>query len=318
MFLAELLRDPHSGRWLEDFLQTRNSLEYHGAGASYVVEQFGGTWDGPLLEMMERPKDVVVVSAKRRGRGHGGWSKDNPYLEERFVEFNIDIDPVSLTHRILAVREQLAKEWDSDLDVLASANQRILGSYFLIARQEREKKDSELQTTPAVAFERMATTILNNHTGISVPEGSPLRKGNFDLLYNLCTQASVHRLLKEFREAGDAKEVSYAWLSEFYRDRVASYFDGDLPYGRADDFVEELLLSPPSVIHQGDGKMALVDPFGLAEQLIETRNDIVAEWKEAMQQVPADHQDGIRRIILNKQMAAWGSSSSASSGEGFQ
>ena len=64
--------------------------------------------------------------------------------------------------------------------------------------------------------------------------------------------------------------------------------------------------------------MALADPFGLAEQIIETRNDIVTEWKEAMQQVPADHQDGIRRILLNKQMAAWGSSPSSTGGEGFQ
>ncbi|KAL3924072.1 MAG: hypothetical protein SGILL_001276, partial [Bacillariaceae sp.] len=318
MFLADQLRDPHSGKWIEDFLQTQNSLKYHGSGASYVVEQFGGTWDGPLLSMMEQPKDVVVVSAKRRGRGHGGWSKDNPYLEERFVEFNIDIDPVSLTSRILAVREQLANEWLSDLDVLASANQRILESYFQFAREEREKKDSELEATPDAAFERMATTILNNHTGVAVQEGSPLRKGNFDLLYNLCTQASVHRLLKQFREAGDAKEVSYEWLSEFYRDRVAEYFDGDQQYGRADDFVEELLLSSPSVIHQDDGKMALADPFGLAEQIIETRNEIVVEWKDAMAQVPADHQDGIRKILLNKQMAAWGSSPSATGGDGFQ
>jgi hypothetical protein len=253
--------------------------------------------------------------------GHGGWSKDNPYLEERFVEFNIDIDPVSLTNRILAVREQIAREWETDLDVLSSANQRILESYFAYARQEREKKDDQLQSTPPVAFERTAVNILNNHTGFAVSEGSPLRKGNFDLMYNLCTQASVHRLLKQFQDAGEAKEISYSWLSEFYRDRVADYFDGDQPYGRADDFVEELLLSSPSVIQREDGKLALADPFGLAEQVITTRDEIVSEWKEAMQQVPTDHQDGIRRILLNKQMAAWGSSSTGLGGadySGFQ
>ncbi|KAG7373433.1 hypothetical protein IV203_034157 [Nitzschia inconspicua] len=321
MFLCESVRDPHSGKWMEDFFETKNQLEYHGTGATYCTTQFGGTWDGPLLAMMEQPKDVVVVSAKRRGRGHGGWSKDNPFLEERFVEFNIDIDPVSLTNRILAVREQIAKEWVTDLDVLSSANQRILESYFAHARQAREKKDTELQSTStSVAFERTAVNILNNHTGFAVAEGSPLRKGNFDLVYNLCTQASVHRLLKQFMDAGDAKEVSYAWLNEFYRDRVADYFDGDQPYGRADDFVEELLRSSPSVIRREDGKMALADPFGLAEQIIATRDEIVSEWKEAMRQVPADHQDGIQRILLNKQMEAWGSSPSGLGGanSGFQ
>jgi hypothetical protein len=39
-------------------------------------------WDSLLSDMLEKPDDVVVVSAKRRGRGHGGWSKHNPYLEE--------------------------------------------------------------------------------------------------------------------------------------------------------------------------------------------------------------------------------------------
>jgi len=241
-------------------------------------------------------------------------------LEERFVEFNIDIDPVSLTHRILAVREQLAKEWEADLDVLTLANRRILASYFQYARQQRDSNDAQ---TVDVAFERTAVNILNNHTGFAVSEGSPLRKGNFDLMYNLCTQASIHRLLKQFRAAGEAKDLSYTWLSEFYRERVAEYFDGDQPYGRADDFIEELLLSSPSVIRRDDGKMALVDPFGLAEQIIETREVIVSEWKDSMRQVPTDHQHGIRRVLLNKQMSAWGSSSStgglgSSADSGFQ
>jgi hypothetical protein len=68
MFLCESVRDPHSGKWMQDFFETKNQLEYHGTGASYCTTQFGGTWDGPLLAMMEQPKDVVVVSAKRRGR----------------------------------------------------------------------------------------------------------------------------------------------------------------------------------------------------------------------------------------------------------
>jgi hypothetical protein len=80
VFLVTECRDPHSGKWLEEFLGTSNSLQFHGTGAGYM-EQFGGTWDGPLLAMMEAPKDVVIVSAKRSGKGHKGWSKNNPYLE---------------------------------------------------------------------------------------------------------------------------------------------------------------------------------------------------------------------------------------------
>ena len=93
MYLSDSLRDPHSVRWIENFLNTTGSLEYHGVGAGYL-ERFGGTWEAPLEAMMQAEKGVVIVAAKRRGRGHGGWSKDNPFLEERFVEFEIDIDPV--------------------------------------------------------------------------------------------------------------------------------------------------------------------------------------------------------------------------------
>jgi hypothetical protein len=318
-------------------------LEYHGTGANYVTCQKqqqqqqqqtqtqttvplgqtsrkryvgDGTWDGPLLAMLEQPKDVVIVSAKRRGAGHGGWSKDNPYLQDRYVEFEIDVDPVSLASRILAVREQLSKEWFFDLDVLKEANDQILTSYFERAKIERTKRDSELTESPSVAFDRMAVNLMNNQTIFAVgsSSSSPFRKGNFDLLYNLCTQASIHRLLRELKNGGEAQEVPFEWLREFYVDRVEEYFDGDQAYGRADDFIEELLLSSPSIIHRDDGKIALADPFYLAEKVIETRNTIVSEWKEVMGQVPAEHQDGIRRIVLEKQIAAWGSGGGGGTG----
>jgi hypothetical protein len=93
MHLLEAVRDPHSAKWIqEDFLQTGNLLDFHGTGAAFI-ERFGGTWDAALLEMTQKPKDRIIISAKRRGRGHGGWSKNNPYLEERWMEMTIDIDP---------------------------------------------------------------------------------------------------------------------------------------------------------------------------------------------------------------------------------
>jgi hypothetical protein len=315
IFLCTSMRDPHSGKWIEDFLDTRNQLEFHGTGAAYI-EHFGGTWDAPLFAMMERPKDVVVVSAKKTGKGHKGWSKNNPYLEDRWVEFNIDIDPVSLTNRILSVREQIANEWVSDLDVLAAANEAILDSYFKLAKEERSKKDNELMETPKFAFERTAVNILGNNIHFQSGATSPFRRGNFDLLYNLCTQASIHRILREYREKGSDKEISFAWLRDFYSDRVTQYFDGDQQFGRADDFIDELLLSSPSVIYTDDGKAGFADPMKLAEEIIQKRREIVVEWKELMANVPRDHADGIRRILLNKQMESWGSGTPL--GEGFQ
>lgn len=315
MYLCETVRDPHSGKWIEDFLGTSNQLEYHGTGAGYM-ERFGGTWDAPLLAMMQQEKEVVVVSAKRSGKGHKGWSKNNPYLEDRYVEFNIDIDPVSLASRIISVREQIANEWVTDLDIIEHANRRIIESYTEIAKKEREKKDKELQTTPPIAFERTAVVAFNDQTAFDHEQtSSPFRKGNFDLLCNLCTQASVHRLLRQLREGGRAKEVSFNFLREFYVGRVAEYFDGDQRYGRADDFLEDLLLSPPSVCKASDGIAGLADPMGLAESIIEIRSTIVKEWKAIMQDVPQTHGSGIRKALLEKQMAAWGSRTPSMGGE---
>ena len=227
MFLCEECRDPHSGRWIEEFLGTKNLLAYHGTGASFVT---GVQWDRPILEMLNQPKEVMIVSAKRRGRGHGGWSKNNPYLKDRYVEFKINIDPTSLADRILAVREQLASEWASDLEILGKANQQILDSYFQLAKDNRKQA---LTTSSGIAFERTAINALNNHTAFGTA-GSPFRKGSCDLLYNLCTQASIHRLLHSLRERGDHSNQN--WLREFYMDRLDGFFDGDVPYGRAGTF----------------------------------------------------------------------------------
>jgi hypothetical protein len=310
LYLLETVRDPHSGIWIEEFLETRNSLEYHGTGAGYI-KRFGGTWDAPLFEMCEAPKDVIIVTAKhysKKGQ-HRTSQHNNPYLDdEQGVEFEIDIDPVSLATRILSVREQIAKEWCQDLDFLKDANEQILESYFKIAKQERQKMDSELSTAPPVAFQRTAVKVLEESAFNTAEASSPFRRGNYDLLYNLCTQASIHRVLRLLQsEECDAmaREISFPWLVEFYSERCSEYFDGDVKYGRADDFMEELLMASPSVYLAEDGKMGLADPRGLAELIIETRSDIVVEWKALMQQVPQDHSQGIRKILLNKQMASW-------------
>lgn len=59
----------------------------------------------------------------------------------------------------------------------------------------------------------------------------------------------------------------------------------------------------------------LADPMGIAESIIETRMEIVTEWKQLMLNAQHDHSE-IRKGLLTKQMEAWGSSESAL--EGFQ
>jgi hypothetical protein len=108
MFLCETCRDPHTVKWFgallyiiltarysfgervmswltflyctEENFGFTNMNSFHGTGAFNLTQY--ERWDSVLLDILSRPKEVIVVSAKRRGRGHGGWSKDNPYLQE--------------------------------------------------------------------------------------------------------------------------------------------------------------------------------------------------------------------------------------------
>jgi hypothetical protein len=88
-----------------------------------------------------------------------------------------------------------------------------------------------------------------------------------------------------------------------------TYFDGDLPYGCADDFVQALSQLSPCVVRLSSSTTSTlppssmssssssntnsiigwIDPLALVEQIIELRNVIVQEWKVLMEQVPHDH-----------------------------
>lgn len=51
--LMEECRDPHSGKWLEDFLEVRGLKNYHGNGAFNITRY--PTWDALLLDVIRQP-----------------------------------------------------------------------------------------------------------------------------------------------------------------------------------------------------------------------------------------------------------------------
>lgn len=73
-------------------------------------------------------------------------------------------------------------------------------------------------------------------------------------------------------------------------------FDGVQPFGRADDFMDELLQTSPSVTEHG-----LVDPVGVAEEIIKMRKEVARDWKALMMRVPEDH-TGIRQALFSNQI----------------
>jgi hypothetical protein len=92
---------------------------------------------------------------------------------------------------------------------------------------------------------------------------------------------------------------------------------GSVPYGRADDFVEELLWQPPRLVRvppslAGDPRQQqgrdplmsglfsyrLVDPLRLAEAILRQREVVAAEWRQAAVEAPFQHMS-IKRMQLN-------------------
>ena len=207
----------------------------------------------------------------------------------------------------MAVREQLAMEWETDLDMLLAANEGILQSYHDSARSSTTSSDGA-----ATAFER--TAMAYGDFGIfNAKAPSPLRKGNYDLLVLLATQESVHRLLRSYQEVEELR-ISFEWLLDFYADR-REYFDGSGEYGRADDFLEQLLLTPPSVKQAVGAKADLIDPLKIAEDVIRTRSQVARDWKEICRRIPEDHTE-LRKILLAKQMLKWGNAPAESTSTG--
>jgi len=288
MFLAEQVRDPHTADWVERLLETSDLLNYHGTGAFDITKY--PNWDSFFLYLMQQPKSTIIIQAKRRGRGHGGWSKNNPYLKDRYVEYEIKIDPEGIAPRILAVREQIAAEFVIDLDLVKLANDGILDSY----------DETVMGGSTAKAFERNAHILLINKLTMDKSASSPFRRGSFDLLQLLSLQEAIHRVLREYMSLEEDKEVSFQFLREFYIQRLSSHFDGYQQYYRADDFLEELLLTMPSV-KTSDDHMEFTDPVSIAKDIISERSEVLMDWKDDMVRVADDHIE-LRKVLWTKQM----------------
>lgn len=321
VYLLEECRDPHSVKWIEDFLGTKNFGDYHGTGAINVTRH--RTWDSVLYDMMNQPNTRMIVSAKRSGRGHGGWSKRNPYLEERYVEYGIDIRPASLVQRLLAVRGQLASEFERDLEIVRMIDVTAVMDLYYRKLSAAVVKDGDAATKKGEAtplsslFDRVHVSITTNFaeyqdsgSSIGSSSSSPLRRANFDLLYGLCTQASAHRLLWELERSAssstnnediDDNVITFEWFKRFYVDNAPLFFDGDQNFGRSDDFIDLLLRAPPPLPNGWHS----TDPLRMAQRIIAMQSDIALEWMGMMEEVAEDHKslnDVLFRIMMGRTM----------------
>lgn len=246
------------------------------------------------------------------------------------MDIEIDIDPVSLTSRIIAVREQLAKEWFEDLKLLSNVNNMILDYYdeAMITDSDDDDDDfipdlssfaniygefgmsssantyEELLRESNGSYESLQKYIINSYHGFGDMASSPLRKSNFDLLFLLATQESVHRVLKAYKDDED-DEVQYLWLKDFYTKNLETYFDGPRQFGCSDEFVEDILTSPSTIKALVSDKISLIDTHAIAEDIVKTRAKVAKDWKFIAMEVPEEHTH-LRKKLYIAQMAKWG------------
>lgn len=339
LFLLKTCRDPQTLLWLENFAQpaiskSRNRLamverqvlpiagsanskllSYHGLAAMNTTAF--PHWDSLYRQLLEQPIENYIIES---------WQPQVPSYE-------LEINPVSLCHRLLSVREQIACEFQRDLTVLAGMGVETIDQYW---RQVRQSNGTTTDTTRSPSNEDRivaSATLLflewSPETG-SDYSPSPLRKGNFDLLVLLATQESIHRILMMKATKADRgqdilledeNEKDECWiddmssgnrqfLSNFYLQRLVTHFTGRQPYGRANQFLQELLQSTPSMLIADPNTTAakikatilspscLVDPTRIAEQIIEMRSTVAMEWANHAENVPIMHTD-LKRIQLN-------------------
>mmetsp|Transcript_6410 Transcript_6410/g.10417 ORF Transcript_6410/g.10417 Transcript_6410/m.10417 type:complete len:448 (-) Transcript_6410:2415-3758(-) len=337
MYLLASTRDLHTVWWLDNFTQPitinlydwdideeakpgaedtfrendkrlgSKLLNYHGLSALNTTKF--PTWDCFFTKLLEQPDTVLLISTpKDVGR-------------RLYSEIDIDIEPARLCTRILSVREQIARELTKDLEVIAKMGQQIFDSYRYNRQNRKDVKQSagtgdKDEESSLFAFDRPSTFYVNfDPTDDDAFAPSPLRKGNFDLLYNLITQEAVIQLIEDGVVLGEDEaqnKVCSAFLKQYYHDRLESHFIGSQWYGKGDDFIEGLMLSSPLMItrdDEGSGEKGQqdedlatrleIEPLRIAEQVLLKRDKLALDWMAIMQDVPSDHTQ-IRKAQLDR------------------
>jgi len=332
LFLLKTCRDPQTLLWLEHFtapaitasrnrlaVQERQAIRMGGSANSKLLSYHGlaamnttafPTWDSYFRQLLDLPTERHIIDS---------WQAHIPSYE-------LEIQPVSLCTRLMSVREQIAREFTKDLSVLANMGGQTLQTYW---RGIRDMGDEPRQSQQEGRTSGTATLLFLEFApefdGDVAP--SPLRKGNFDLLVLLATQESIHRLLMMTGDdaavhkddpVGDECPLNIMsrsnrnFLSNFYLQRLVSHFTGRQRYGRADQFLQELLLSTPSVMvsdyddnnDDSDDTSCLVDPTRIAEQILEMRQVVAREWQAQAASVPELHVD-LKRLQLDRLMESY-------------
>jgi len=268
MYYSEEFHDEVTVKWLNNFDKQMGEKEEESR------QQIA--WNQYLGNMMRTPpEEIHIKKIQQRARGGSGT---NPYISNEHVyEFTVKIDPFSLGKRLMAIRENLANEWSSDLELVGQTNEEMQRNHLLEMINGEEG---------AVKFQK--AIFESDPFGAS----TPYRTANFDLLNNMITTIALRRLETEVRIGGNA--ASRSWIEEIIEETKEMKHEEQMKY---------ILKGPLSRRVQGRSEVG----EKMVQLVMSFREQAAFESIITLQETKEDHNMMIREFLnerLKDQMSA--------------
>ena len=356
--MVSALHDRHTALWLEEFTSPviHKKPQYYSNKDDQELETMASAYDEVMKKEDYEPsttnldtKEIKLlnyhgVGAMNTTRFPTWYSYYEKLLKEDVVTYEITtrrtnydlvIDPLSLSRRLLSVRSQIANEFTQDLDLIAEMSIQQCKQLL------EENYDNGSNNKPAKSLERFNVLSLQQVVDDNSMKPSPLRLGNYDLLLSLTTQEAIHRILnnsddndadadEENVDKIDKAEEEVAvrldtsmveYLATFYNERLVSHFTGSSSrYNRATDFLDELLMSSSSIsslvddtiiVSFDDQTISNIRPSSrttgaastatIVAAILKSREMVANEWIDITLDVPDQHME-IQKLQLDRQM----------------
>ena len=266
----------HAEATLRDFLTRRavNTVQYYmhelGDGPGRTWLRNFDAFDEKVQEDKFTDGDAYLDRMSRAQNEKGVLRIGNSRLSRKY---NFTIEPHRIAKRITDVRLQLAEEWAKDLGCIKHENLEIqrLGFEKMLCSSEKE-----LNSKRNLVFDSDPFT--TDHT--------PLRYKNYKALKTLITGHAVARLLPYTRDCGSNHE--YMYLLQFMNS-YGAIKDGD-------ELVRMLMERP---IEYRTNPEFVIQPKGIALQIMELRQAIAEEWISVMEFIPGEQNLRTRSILEN-------------------
>ena len=108
------------------------------------------------------------------------------------------------------------------------------------------------------------------------------------------TRAALRAVVLE-KDRDQLTRYSAEWLRAFDAAHSAPF--GTTEWRVAEGFITTLMAEPLALSTSPGGQPRFLDPLQLADRLLELRADIADDWVDALEQVPSDHVELVRRRL---------------------